>query len=323
MPRYRHALPQLAGGLFVTDGGIETTLIYQDGLELPSFAAFVLLGHYHGQAALTRYFQRYTRIAAQHGTGLVLESPTWRASRDWGLELGYSERALADLNREAMGLLAEIRDVQPQSVGPIVLSGTIGPRGDGYVPEKRMSTMEAAEYHAAQVATFAKTEADMVSAFTINYTEEAIGIALAGRVYGLRSVISFTVETDGRLPTGETLQSAIERTDDATGGSPAYYMINCAHPTHFAHTLTRGAPWVSRIRGVRANASRMSHAELNEATTLDEGNPEELGGEYAGLDTLLPGLCVIGGCCGTDHRHVEAMVRAVKPAAPAIHRYVA
>jgi S-methylmethionine-dependent homocysteine/selenocysteine methylase len=322
MPRHRDALPQLGTELFITDGGIETTLIYHHGIELPSFAAFVLLERYEGQFELTRYFQQYARLAVEHGTGLLLESPTWRASRDWGHRLGYSPRNLAELNREAIGLLAEIRSVQPASNRAIVVSGNIGPRGDGYVPDTCMSAEEAEDYHAEQVNTFAATDADLVSAFTINYTEEAIGIARAARAARIPVVISFTVETHGRLPTGETLESAINRTDDATGGTPAYYMINCAHPEHFADTLTPGAAWVARIRGIRANASRLSHAELNESTTLDEGDPEELGLHYGRLRQLLPNLSVIGGCCGTDHRHVDAMVRGVRQGAqhPALGR---
>lgn len=311
MPRYRHALPQLSTDLFVTDGGIETTLIFHDGLELPSFAAFVLLEQEQGILALGRYFESYITLATRYRTGLLLESPTWRANPDWGRRLGYSRESLAEMNRRAIQFIAAFRARPDLLDRPVVLSGNIGPRGDGYVPAARMGPEEAMGYHAEQIGTFADTEADLVSAFTINYVEEAIGIARAAQMLRMPAVISFTVETDGRLPTGDSLQAAIERTDEASNGHPAYYMINCAHPTHFGSSLRAGAEWVGRIRGVRANASRMSHAELNDATTLDEGDPLELAHHYETLKGLLPGLVVLGGCCGTDHRHVEAIVQGV------------
>lgn len=132
----------------------------------------------------------------------------------------------------------------------------------------------------------------------------------AARAAGMPVVISFTLETDGHLPSGQSLAEAIRETDAATDGAPAYYMINCAHPSHFRDRLAEGSDWRSRIRGLRANASRLSHAELDEATELDEGNPDELGADYRELRLLLPELAVFGGCCGTDHRHVEAIARA-------------
>ena len=314
MARYRDALPQLGTELFLTDGGLETTLIHHHGILLPWFAAYVLLERYDGQAHLARYYQRYARLAEVHRLGLILEAPTWRANRDWGARLGHARRTLAHFNREAIGLLAELREVQPPGRRPIVISGNIGPRGDGYVPGAQMTMDQAADYHAEQVGTFAGTEADLVSAFTLSYAEEGMGIALAARAMRMPVVLSFTVETDGRLPSGETLQSAIERTDQATGGAPAYYMVNCAHPTHFAGVLTRGAPWVQRIRGIRANASRKSHADLDQSPALDDGNPEALGADYTHLRRLLPNLRVVGGCCGTDHRHVEAMAWGLRGA---------
>jgi len=310
MSHYRHALPQLSGELFLTDGGIETTLVYHEGLDLPDFAAFVLLDREEGLASLARYYVAYAELAARYRTGLVLESPTWRASADWGRRLGYSREALADVNRRAMAFIGAFRNRADLQDRPVVLSGNLGPRGDGYVPGALMTVAQAADYHAEQIGVFAGTEADLVTAMTINYPAEAIGIARAAMSRDLPVVISFTVETDGKLPTGDSLQAAIERTDAATDGYPSYYMINCAHPTHFAGVLTPGAAWVSRIRGVRANASRLSHVELDQATTLDVGNPLELGVQYKGLHRLLPGLNVLGGCCGTDHRHVEAMVLA-------------
>jgi len=313
MDRYRNALPQLEGGFFLTDGGIETTLIFHEGLELPDFAAFHLLKTDEGTAALRKYFGTYAEIAARFGADLILESATWRASADWGTKLGYGRDALAEVNRQAIRLLEPLRDAHEKSGRKAVVSGAIGPRGDGYNPARRMSEPEAEAYHREQIDAFASSAADMACAITMNYAEEAVGIARAAQRARLPVAISFTVETDGRLPTGQTLAAAIAQVDGATSGYPAYYMINCAHPDHFDGVLKRGEPFVERIRGLRANASRMSHAELNESPTLDVGNPAELGQQYAQLKRRLPRLNVLGGCCGTDHRHVESIAAACAP----------
>lgn len=311
MAQFRNSLPQLGGDLFLTDGGLETTLIFHDGYELPEFAAFDLLNRTAGQEALRKYFRTYAGIASRFGVGLVLESASWRASADWGAKLGYSREALADANRRSIRMLEEIRREAESHGTRVVISACTGPRGDGYVPGYTMTVEEAEAYHRDQITTFAGTAADMVSAFTINYTEEAIGIARAAERSGMPGVISFTVETDGRLPTGETLKSAIHRVDAAA--SVLYFMVNCAHPTHFKDVLTTGEPWTERIRGIRANSSPKSHAELNDSAELDIGDPAELALHYAELKQRLPNLTVMGGCCGTDYRHVEQIANACIP----------
>ncbi|HET9855230.1 MAG TPA: homocysteine S-methyltransferase family protein [Methylomirabilota bacterium] len=313
MAQYRNALPQLGGDLFVTDGGIETTLIFHDGLELPDFAAYALLDRPDGEAALQRYFRAYGAIARRFGVGLILESATWRASRDWAARLGHTPAELAKLNRAAIRQLEELRAELESAGTRTVISGCVGPRGDGYNPTGLMSIEEAEAYHLEQIRVFADTAADMVTAITMNYIEEAVGLTRAARAAGMPAVISFTVETDGRLPTGQTLPAAIERVDAETAAYPAYYMINCAHPSHFERVLDGAQPWAQRVRGLRANASRQSHAELNEATVLDVGDPVELAREYAELKRRLPRLNVMGGCCGTDHRHVEQIATACVP----------
>ena len=304
--------------MFITDGGIETALIFNDGIELPEFAAFDLLRRPGGEVALRRYYDRYVRIAAQFGSGSVLESATWRASADWGERLGYSRMDLITANRKAIRLLEEIRDAHGGLTA--VISGCVGPRGDGYRPSQLMTAGDAERYHRAQVEIFAGSAADMVTAITMNYAQEAIGIARAAQAAGIPVAISFTVETDGRLPTGQPLQDAIAQVDDATDDYPAYYMLNCAHPEHFRKVLARDNPWTHRIRGLRANASRKSHAELNDSVELDSGDPVELGSDYAALKReLLPKLGVVGGCCGTDHRHVQRIAAACAP----LFRYAA
>jgi S-methylmethionine-dependent homocysteine/selenocysteine methylase len=313
--RYRDRLPQLDGQFFMSDGGLETTLIFHQGLPLPENAAFDLLRHDEGVRVLRRYFDQYAAIARRRRLGFVLESPTWRANPDWASRIGYDARALAEANRKAIRLMQEVRAAWEGPGTPFVISGNIGPRGDGYFPDRRMRVHEALAYHAPQVETFADTAADMVAAFTLNYPEEAIGVALAARNARIPAAISFTVETDGRLPSGETLADAVSRTDDETDGWPAYYMINCAHPAHFEPVLRGGGSWLRRLRGLRANSSRLSHAELDGRTELDPGDPEALGAEYRALFSLLPHLAVVGGCCGTDHRHVDAICTELLTAA--------
>ncbi len=305
--RYRNRLPQVDGELFLTDGGIETTLIFHQGIDLPLFAAFGLLTDEEGTDALRRYYEPYLELAREQGLGFVLESPTWRASPRWARELGHSAEQLEDLNRRAIALMEELRDRYESGSAPIVISGCIGPQDDGYDPMTKLSADEARDYHAVQIATFAGTAADMVTAITMTYADEATGIARAAEQAGLPSAISFTLETDGRLPSGQALPEAIEQVDAETGSAPAYYMINCAHPSHFEAVLEGDAAWAQRIRGLRANASTRSHAELDEADELDEGDPDDLGARYAGLAERLPRLNVLGGCCGTDHRHVAAV----------------
>jgi S-methylmethionine-dependent homocysteine/selenocysteine methylase len=304
--KYRAQLPQLSSDrVFLTDGGFETTLIFHEDLDLPLFAAFPLLKDAIGLAKVRGYYERYCRLAQFAGLGFVLESPTWRANREWAEKIGYARQALADVNREAIGLMVEMRAKFETPRSPMPISGNIGPRGDGYVPGKMMSAREAADYHAEQIAVFRDTPADMVSAFTLNYTNEAIGVARAAEAAGMPVVISFTVETDGRLPTGQSLRDAIIEVDTETGAAPAYYMLNCAHPSHFADSLAAGSTWMKRLRGLRANASKRSHAELDSMTDLDVGDQAELGRQYAALRRQFRHINVLGGCCGTDHRHVE------------------
>ena len=315
MATYRTRLPQLNGGLFLTDGGMETYLCFQRGIDLPEFASFPLLDDDTGRAEITAYMTPCILAALAQGAGFVLETPTWRANADWGAKLGYGPADLARVNVEAVALMAELRRRHETPQSPMVISGNIGPRGDGYNPADLLTPDAAEAYHRAQIAVFAETEADLVTAMTITHVGEAVGIARAAAKAGLPVVISFTTETDGRLPEGRTLAEAVAAVDDATGGAVAYYMINCAHPTHFEDALDADARWVRRIRGLRANASTKSHAELDNSVELDEGDPQELGGQYRALRAAFPHFTVLGGCCGTDHRHVACIGHACRDAA--------
>lgn len=261
-----------------------------------------------------RYYERYIAIAQADGVGFILESPTWRASSDWGSKLGYSRDAIGAVNRESIELMHELKARHAHRTTPIVVSGCVGPRGDGYDPGQVMSPTEAAAYHAYQIGVFAEAKADMTTAITMTNASEAIGFVHAAAHVGLPSVVSFTVETDGRLPTGQNLAEAVAEVDAATGSAPAYYMINCAHPTHFESVMSADEEWTRRIRGLRANASRRSHQELNDAPDLDAGDPIELANQYRDLLRRHPQITVLGGCCGTDHRHIQSISKACRRA---------
>jgi len=309
--RGRRPVPRLNfDRLFVTDGGIETDLIFHHGIELPFFAAFPLLEDADHRISLCRYWDEYVVIARELGAGLVIDTPTWRANPDWAARLGYSPERLDAVNRAAVDFAEEIRATATADGVTAVVSGCIGPRGDGYKPGELMTAEQAESYHAVQVRSFAATTADQVAAMTITNAEEAIGIVRAAVAVGIPVVISFTVETDGLLPTGQSLAGAIEQVDEATAGAAAYFMVNCAHPSHFGIALDEGGPWCERLLGVRANASTRSHAELDEANELDEGDPKELAAQHVALRHKLPAVTVLGGCCGTDARHVAAICAA-------------
>ena len=296
--------------LFVTDGGLETELVFHDGIDLPCFAAFPLLADPNTRARLARYYNGYLDIARTHSAGFVMETPTWRANPDWAEQLGYSAARLDDANRAAIALAEEIRATGAADGIPTVVSGCIGPRGDGYDSDSAMTAEEAEDYHRVQVGTFADTSADQVTAITMTNAAEAVGIVKAAAAAGVPSAISFTVETDGRLPTGQSLHDAVDQVDAMTDSAAAYFMVNCAHPTHFMPALAHEGAWRRRIVGLRANSSRRSHAELDDATELDEGDPRELGTLHAALQDRVPAVRVLGGCCGTDARHVAAIVSA-------------
>jgi S-methylmethionine-dependent homocysteine/selenocysteine methylase len=298
----------LSAPLFIADGGLETTLVFLHGVDLPDFAAFPLLDDERGRDHLRRYYDPYLDIAERRGVGIVVDTPTWRANHDWACRLGYSSDQLADRNRRSVAFVGELVAGRSRVVG--VVNGVIGPRGDGYIVDNPMTASEAHHYHAMQARAFAEADADMITAVTMTYADEAIGIVRAAADVGLPVVISFTVETDGRLPSGQALGDAVEAVDAATANGPAYYMVNCAHPTHFEHVLVDGARWLERIKGVRANASRQSHAELDAAEELDRGDECELAADYLRLQAVLPDLRVVGGCCGTDHRHIDAICAA-------------
>jgi S-methylmethionine-dependent homocysteine/selenocysteine methylase len=291
--------------LRLTDGGLETTLIFQQGLDLPEFAAFPLVEDETGRARLRTYWEAFLALATEYGVGFDVDTVTWRANPDWAARLGYDVPAMQAVNEQAARLAREIAEAFDGGR----VNGVVGPRGDGYVTGEEMTAEEAADYHRPQVEALASAGVDQVSALTLNYPQEAVGFVRAAQNAGVPAVVSFTVETDGRLPNGAGLRESLELVDAETDAAASGFMVNCAHPTHFEVALTDG-DWRSRMSGLRANASTMSHAELDAAEDLDAGDPQDLGGRYRALLDRLPGLQVLGGCCGTDVSHVRAIAAA-------------
>jgi len=289
----------------LTDAGLETVLVFDEGIELPHFAAFPLVDSEDGRAALRRYYGPFLELARDRDVPLVLSAPTWRANTDWARLLGYEDDDLASVNRRAV----EFLEGMAADYDEVVIEGSVGPRSDAYNPAFLMDADEAERYHAVQLRTFADAGCAQATALTLTYPDEAVGIARAAKAAGIPIVLGFTVETDGRLPSGDSIEEAILAVDNATDEAAEFFVINCAHPTHFADALPQGDSR-TRIRGLRANASRLSHAELDEAEELDSGDPSDLAERYVALRRDLPELEVVGGCCGTDIRHVTAICDA-------------
>jgi len=300
---------------WVTDGGLETDLLYHHGVDLPGFAAYPLLDTLDGRALLTDYYSGYARIARHAGAVLLLETPTWRANPDWVASLGGSPDDVRRINLESVVFLAGLGE-SLLSAGTLPsramddyssfeVRGMIGPRGDGYAPGQVTSADEFATYHCAQVAAFAEGGAPRVTAYTLTTVAEALGVVHAARAHNVDVSVSFTVETDGRLPDGTPLADAVESLWQH--GPPDGLLVNCAHPTHIAEALRDDDSWALRVTGLRVNASSQSHAELDTADVLDEGDLAELVATHEQLLARLPNVDVVGGCCGTDVRHVAAL----------------
>ena len=308
----RAALPHPDGVVCLGDVGLEQALARRGRLRLPAGAAYLLLGDETGRRRLANHYERHAAVAAEAGLGFVLETPTRRANADWGRALGHDAYALAAVNREAVRLAEAVRSRHQPAASPFVIAGSVGPRHDGYDAATAMSASEAKRYHAAQVATFADSRADLVAASGMACAAEAAGVALAAAAEGMACSVGFTLETNGRLPSGESLADAVARVDDRSGGHPLHYEVSCAHASHVAAALETGAGWTARIGGLRLNAVAHSHAELAVAGHLDGGDPAAFAADCAALVERLPAVTVVGGCCGCDHRHMQALARMLE-----------
>ena len=227
-------------------------------------------------------------------------------------------------NKAGVELLKSLREEFASEETKIVISGAMGPLGDAYQLSEETRDGDGRSSgsgsrledvmgcYRGQVAALAEAGADMISIMTVTSTDEAVAAVLLAREASLPVWVSFTVETDGKLLDGRTGERFINDVDDATDRYASYFGINCAHPTHFLDAL-RGLSKEARarIREVRVNASDKSHAELDESEELDRGDPKVLGGLHAKIRELLPRLCVVGGCCGTDEEHVREMAKVL------------
>lgn len=311
MPRYRNNLPQFGSDIFACYIGMDTEILFRDGIDLPGFASYPLLLNPAHRSLIRSYYCNLVDLARDQNVGVILDAVTWVANRDRGAELGFTPDDLKKLNIEAIELIAGVRAEKGDL--PTVLCGQVGPRGDGYAPSDQMSTEEAEDYHSEQIAVYSQTEADLVSAFTLCYPEEASGIVRAAQRFDMPVAIAFTVETDGRLPTGVSVGEAIEQVDAESNAGALYFLINCAHPDHFTRILGN-EPWMKRLRGVVANASRCSHAELDNAEELDDGDPNELGIQVGGLRKQLSHFSILGSCCGSNLRHMKRILEEARAA---------
>ena len=313
MSKYRNNLPQLSGGLFISHGGLETSLVYREKVSLPCFASFHLLNEKSKYEWIRNYLKTFVNIAEKYNVGYILESNTWRANPDWITKLGYSNEDFIYFNKKSIELLEDIRNEYNTDKIPIILNGCIGPRSDGYNPSFLMTSGQAKEYHSKQIEIFSQTNADMITAFTLTYSEEAIGIVQAAKQFQMPIAISFTLETDGNLPTGQSLKDAIQTVDKATENGPIYYLINCVHPCYFINLFNSNEDWTLRIHGIRGNASKKTHEELDNSKELDSGNPEEFAEYYLQLLYKLKNFNILAGCCGTDYRHAEQICKLCTP----------
>lgn len=306
----QHVLPQQLGKLMTTAGGFETWMQYVDGFKLRHFCGFELLNDVRGRSCLGDYHRKVVEAAVANGFGVINEGLHYRASRDWGELIGLSRAALEEINVRGIEFYRDFAREYASPETPMVVGGVIGPRGDAYNMGRHIDAVEAEDYHSEQIQTFKRAGADLVTAMTFSSVEEAVGVARAAKSQGMPVVVSFFVARGGRLKGGESIEEAIKHVDAATGNAPAYYMINCTHPTEFEPGLTPGA-WIGRLGGFMPNAVAMETLDLCKLGHLEDGDPEELGAQMASLAERIPHANVWGGCCGTDSRHIGQIARQV------------
>tara|TARA_R110002074_G_scaffold203294_2_gene371174 strand:+ start:1454 stop:2410 length:957 start_codon:yes stop_codon:yes gene_type:complete len=309
--KYRNNLPQLAGHDMTTQGGTWTWLQYVDGFELKHFCGFDLLNDPRGVVALRDYHRKIIEAVIPFQFGILLEGIHYRASRDWGKLIGYSREGLKEINIRGVEFYRDLANEYESDSNPIPISGVIGPQGDAYDTGITPEAAEAEDYHSEQIETLKQAGADLITGATFSGVEEAIGITRAAKALEMPIVISFITNSDGRLDGGETMREAVEKVDAATNNAPAYYMINCGHPTEFESALEE-KDWTKRLGGFMPNAVAMEKLSLCSLGHLEDGNPEELGIQMGEIATRFPHIHVWGGCCGTDSRHLGQIAKRVK-----------
>ncbi len=303
-------LPQQSGRLMTSADGFETWMQYVDGFTLRHFCGFELLNDPRGAACLRDYHRKIVEAAVANGFGVINEGLHYRASKDWGTLIGFSREGLEEINIRGIEFYRDFAREYGTPETPMIVSGAIGPKGDAHNIGRVPDAAEAEDYHADQILTMRKAGVDQVTAMTFSGVEEAIGFCRAAKAAELPVVVSFFVARGGRLKGGESLQEAITRVDAATDAAPAYFMINCTHPTEFEAGLAAGA-WTARLGGFMPNAVAAETLDLCRLGHLEDGDPDELGGQMAELARRFTHANVWGGCCGTDSRHIGQIARQV------------
>lgn len=308
--------PQRDGVLYLTEGGQETEVMYKFGHELPEFAMYPLLDNPAAVADLKGMYERVLDAAARHGCVAMLSGLDYRASPDWGDKLGYSRDGLAEALHRSIDFLRDVaRPYRGQA--EILIGGMVGPRGDAYALNRTITAEEAEEYHAFQIDTLNATGVDFISAVTFNNVPEAVGLSRAAAKGAAPLGISFTLDSNHRLQSGPSLKDAIEAVDAEAGEArPAFFGVNCSHPTEFEPALEPG-DWILRVRSLRPNASAKDKGELCQLGHLDDGNPVLLGLQMAALARRYPHIDMWGGCCGTWDVHLDEIARNLRQIRPA------
>lgn len=284
-----------APGIRLDDHVVNSALIYQES----------------GRAALETIYRQYLAIGQRYQLPLLLSTPTWRAGRERIAAAGLAGR---DLNGDNTRFLAKLRDGSGDYARQVAICGLMSCRGDAYKPDEAMSADAAADFHAWQADALAAAGVDFLLAATLPALSEALGLARAQAATGLPYVISFVARREGTLLDGTPLSVAISTIDAAVTPRPLAYLVNCTHASIFRSALLNernSSPLVKqRVIGLLANTAALSPEELNERTDLVEEAPAVFGRSVAALRSEL-GMKILGGCCGTDQRHIECLARAL------------
>jgi S-methylmethionine-dependent homocysteine/selenocysteine methylase len=307
--------PRKPGLLYLTEGGVETEIMYKWGHKLPHFAMFTLLDKPEAMADMKSMFARALEVAATQKTGLVLSSLDYRASPDWAALLGISADGLRDVHFRTVAFMKEVAAPFVEKIPDLVFSGVIGPRGDAYGKGGGITEEEAEDYHTPQLKNLRDAGADMACALTFNNIPEAVGVARAAKAVGIPLGLYFTLNSKGTLGSGPTLKEAVESVEEITQGAPSYYGLNCSHPLEFMESLEDG-DWLKRVRSIRPNAVRMEKVALCKLGHLEDGDPEELGQQMGDIRQKFPQMDILGGCCGTDERHLGEIAKNALAASP-------
>ena len=303
--------PRLENKFYLTEGGTETEILYKWGFELPEFAMFPLLDNPEADRVIRDMYRRYFEVAAEHNTGMLIVGHDYRASPDWGEKLGYSAEGLREMQQRTIQFLQEMRTEYEDRVSDVYIGASIGPRGDAYGTGDAITESEAEDYHSVQLENLEGTAADMAIALTFNNIPESIGVIRAGVAAGLPVGVSLTLTPEGRLRSGPSLREAIEAIEEATDGAAAWFGTNCAHPVEFEPAFADAGSWFDRLRYIRPNAAKMDKIALCSLGHLEDGDPVELGGEMGEIARRFPRADILGGCCGTDERHLSEIAQNV------------